>query len=229
MSGIFYGVGVGPGDPELMTLKAVRVIRENEIILVPGEDARDSVAYRIAAGAVPELSGKEVISVSMPMIKDRKKLEESHDRAADQVETYLREGKNAVFLTLGDPSVYSTFTYLEKRIKERGYATEIISGIPSFCAAAACAGIPLTEWSQELHILPALHCIENQEDVPGTVVLMKSGRKMGQVKKWLLEKGRKAVMVENCGMDNQKIYRSTEEIPEDAGYYSLIIAKEEEA
>ena len=86
MAGIFYGVGVGPGDPELMTLKAVRMIRENEVILVPGEEAETSVAYKIALGAVPELSSKKVFPVPMPMTKDRKKLEESHDRAADQVE-----------------------------------------------------------------------------------------------------------------------------------------------
>ncbi len=228
MAGIFYGVGVGPGDPELMTLKAVRMIRENEVILVPGEEAETSVAYKIALGAVPELSNKKVFPVPMPMTKDRKKLEESHDRAADQVEAYLREGKNAVFLTLGDPTVYSTFTYIEKRIKKRGYETGIVSGIPSFCAAAACMDVPLTEWNQELHILPALHCIEEERDYPGTVVLMKSGRKIGQVKEWLKKSGRQVVMAENCGMENQRIYRSAEEIPQDAGYYSLIIAKEAE-
>ncbi len=228
MAGIFYGVGVGPGDPELMTLKAVRIIRENEVILVPGEEAKASVAYKIAAGAVPELTEKYVVPVSMPMTKDRKKLEESHDRAADQVEAYLKQGKNAVFLTLGDPTVYSTFTYIEKRIRSRGYETRIVSGITSFCAAAACMDVPLTEWNQELHVLPALHCIEQEREYQGTVVLMKSGRKMSQVKEWLKKSGRQVVMAENCGMENQRIYRSVEEIPEDAGYYSLIIAKEAE-
>lgn len=89
----------------------------------------------------------------MPMTKDPEALAASHDRAADQVETYLRDGKNVVFLTLGDPTVYSTFMYVHKRIKTRGYETQIISGIPSFCAAAACADMALTEAKEELHVI----------------------------------------------------------------------------
>ena len=73
MSGILYGVGVGPGDPELMTLKAVRLIRENEVIAVPGADVRETVAYKIAVQAVPELSGKELLPVYMPMTHDKKR------------------------------------------------------------------------------------------------------------------------------------------------------------
>ena len=100
MNGILYGVGVGPGDPEEMTLKAVRTIRENDLIAVPGEKAEDTVAYKIAVQAVPELREKELIAVPMPMIKDRELIRKSHDEAADQVEAYLKRGRNVVFLTL---------------------------------------------------------------------------------------------------------------------------------
>jgi precorrin-2/cobalt-factor-2 C20-methyltransferase len=176
--------------------------------------------------AVPELAGKNLVPVVMPMVHDREELERSHEKAADTVETYLKQGKNVVFLTLGDPTVYSTYMYVQKRIEDRGYHTELVSGITSFCAAAARANISLVEWSEQLHVLPAVHKLDCELDLPGNYVLMKSGHKMGQVKEILRKSGRDVVMVENCGMDTEKIYHSVDEIPDDAGYYSLIIAKE---
>ena len=226
MAGVLYGVGVGPGDPEYMTLKAVRLIRENEVIAVPGPVAEETVAYKIAVQAVPELADKELVPILMPMTHDRAVMEQNHDEAADTVEGYLKAGKNVVFLTLGDPTVYSTYMYVQKRIQKRGYHTELVSGITSFCAAAARANISLVEWSEQLHVLPAVHKLDSELDLPGNYVLMKSGKKMGQVKEILRSSGRDVVMVENCGMDTEKVYHSVDEIPDDAGYYSLIIAKE---
>lgn len=226
MSGILYGVGVGPGDPEYMTLKAVRLIRENEVIAVPGEAARETVAYKIAVQAVPELADKELLPVFMPMVMDRAEMERNHEKAADAVEAYLKQGKNVVFLTLGDPTVYSTYMYVQHRIEARGYRSELVSGITSFCAAAARANISLVEWNEQLHVLPAVHRLDSELEQPGNYVLMKSGRKMGQVKEMLRKSGRNVVMVENCGMETEHIYHSVDEIPDDAGYYSLIIAKE---
>lgn len=226
MTGILYGAGVGPGDPELMTLKVVRLIRENEVIALPGPNAKETVAYQIAVQAVPELAEKNLLSVDMPMTHDKEEMNRNHENAADTIEVYLKEGKNVVFLTLGDPTIYSTYLYVQKRILSRGYQAELVSGITSFCAAAARTGTPLVEWDEQLHILPAVHKLNGALSLPGNYVLMKSGRKMQQVKDLLKASGRDVVMVENCGMENEHIYRSTEEIPDDAGYYSLIIAKE---
>lgn len=226
MTGILYGIGVGPGDPELLTLKAARLIRENKTIALPGSRPEDTVAYRIAVQAVPELKDKNLLAVSMPMTKDEKILEESHRQAAETVEIYLRRGENVVFLTLGDPCVYSTYLYVHKRILEKGYQAEIVSGITSFCAAAARLNIGLSEKAEELHVIPASYQIEEALKLPGTKVLMKAGRKMSRVKAVLTSRKLDAVMVENCGMADEKIYRSAEEIPEDAGYYSLIIVKD---
>jgi precorrin-2/cobalt-factor-2 C20-methyltransferase len=226
MTGILYGVGVGPGDPELMTLKAVRLIRENEVIALPGAVAEETVAYGIAVQAVPELAQKQLVPVFMPMTLDREEMDRNHEKAADTVETYLKEGKNVVFLTLGDPTIYSTYLYVQKKIQARGYQTELVSGITSFCAAAARTGTSLAEWNEPLHILPAVHKLDSTLEDPGQFVLMKSGRKMNKVKEILANSGRDVVMVENCGMKNEKVYRGVEEIPDDAGYYSLIIAKE---
>ena len=228
MSGIFTGAGVGPGDPELMTLKAVRAIEECSVIAIPvsdstlvapvyelagSEDGRNAaylercVAYQIAAGASPETTEKDRIYLPMPMIKEKERLKAIHDQDAAAVAQLLDEDKNVVFLTLGDPTVYSTCMYVHKRLKRAGYTTQIIPGIPS---------------------LPASYDIEESLNLPGTKVLMKAGRKMGEVKRLLTEKGMDAVMVENCGMENEKIYSGAQEIPEQAGYYSLLVVKEKQ-
>ncbi len=292
MKGIAYGVGVGPGDPELMTLKACRLIREGDIIALPGKEAKETVAYKIAVRAVPELAEKELIAIDMPMTKDAELLRESHREGAKQIETYLAQGENVVFLTLGDPCVYCTFTYLQPYLHADGYETRLINGIPSFCAAAAELNMPLVEWDEPMHVLPATHklertpgtprvngkeaeadcaekrrasgisgapgapgaygkeieadCAEKQgasgtsampegagrmrEDFlrePGTCVLMKSGSHMQEVKELLRASGKTSIqMVQDCGMNTQKIYYSVDEIPDDAGYFSLIIAKD---
>lgn len=226
MTGILYGVGVGPGDPELMTLKAVRLIRENDIIALPGAEPRETVAYQIAVSAVPELEDKQLLSLHMPMTHDKEEQRKHHRIGAGIVEEYLREGKNVVYLTLGDPTVYSTFTYIQEMVEEDGFKTQLVSGVPSFCAAAARVNIPLSIWNEQIHVFPAVHNLA--EDLPptGTCILMKSGSKMKQVKEILKNSGRDAVMVENCGNEKEQVYLHVDEIPDTAGYYSLIIAKE---
>lgn len=226
MKGIAYGVGVGPGDPEYMTLKACRLIRENEIIAVPGKVPQESVAYRIAAAAVPELAEKTLVPVWMPMLRDREKIDAEHRKAAALFESYLDQGKNVVFLTLGDPTVYCTFSYIQHYLEADGYPIKLVSGITSFCAAAARLGIPLVEWDEPLHVQPAVHKLEADLELPGNYVLMKSASQMAAVKEILRRSGRKVSMVENCCMESEKCYHSVDEIPDDAGYFSLIIAKE---
>ena len=226
MTGILFGTGIGPGDPELMTLKAVRLIRENDTIAVPGEKPEESIAYQIAVQAVPELAEKELVAIPMPMTKNAKELEENHRRGAEKIEELLDAGKNVVFLTLGDPTVYSTYLYVHRRVLEDGYDARIVSGVTSFCAAAASLSEGLVENSEELHVIPASYQIEDALEFSGTKVLMKAGKKMPAVKQFLKEKNCRAVMVENCGMDTEQKYFSAEEIPDQASYYSLIIVKE---
>lgn len=226
MSGKLYGVGVGPGDPELLTLKALRLIRETDLIAVPGNDPKESVAYKIVKGAYPDLDEKEIIPIPMPMTKDKDTLEKAHAQGTEMVREVLDRGQDVVFLTLGDPTVYSTYIYVHKRICELGYETEIVSGIPSFCAVAARLNMSLVEKAEPLHVIPASYQIEEALKLPGTKVLMKAGKKMKEVKAQIKAQGAEGVMIKNCGMPDEKIYRSVEEIPENAGYYSLIIVKE---
>ncbi|MDK2966345.1 MULTISPECIES: precorrin-2 C(20)-methyltransferase [Lacrimispora] len=225
MAGIMYGIGVGPGDPELMTLKAVRRIREVDVIAIPHTDKSICTAYQIAKAAVPEIEEKECLYLPMPMTKDKKILKESHDLAAKAVMERLDRGENVGFITLGDVAIYSTCSYLLNRLWEEGYATRLDSGVPSFCAAAARLGIPLVTGAQELHIIPASYQIKDALKLSGVKVLMKAGRQMKAVKEELRTSGLEAVMVENCGMPEERVCHSLSEIPDEAGYYSLIIVR----
>lgn len=223
-----YGVGVGPGDPELLTLKAVRIINESQVIVVPGEMVEESIAYKIAVSNIVNPKEKVFIAVSMPMTKDINLLEEKHKKAALEIIEFLKQGKNVAFLTLGDPTVYSTYIYVHKIVNDMGYETEIISGITSFCAVSAVLNQGLVEKNQVLHVIPSSYNIEDSIKLPGTKVLMKAGKKLPQVKEKIRALNSSIMMVENCGMDTQKIYRNIDEINEEAGYYSLIIVKEQE-
>lgn len=226
MAGKLYGVGVGPGDPELLTIKAVRLIQESDVIAVPGTDKEKSAAYKIVKQAIPNIDEKEIVTIPMPMTKDPVILEESHKNGVLAIQKILESGRQVAFLTLGDPTVYSTYIYIHKQVLENGFGVEIVSGITSFCAVSARLNMGLVEKAEPLHIIPASYQIDEALKLEGTKVLMKAGKKIAQVKAHLKSLNAKAVMIENCGMDNEKIYSSVDEIPEDAGYYSLIIVKE---
>lgn len=226
MTGILYGVGVGPGDPELMTLKAIRVINESEVIAIPSTSKKKCVAYKIALQSIKDIDSKEFLYIDMPMTKDKDKLIKSHEDGAKKIIEKLEEGKDIAFLTLGDPTIYSTYIYIHKIILNKGYNGKIINGIPSFCAASSLLNEGLVESSEELHIIPASYKIEEALKLKGTKVLMKSGKKISEVKNLIKKNKLKAVMIENCGMENEKIYKELSEVKEDASYYSLIIVKE---
>lgn len=226
MKAKLYGVGVGSGDPELLTLKAVRVIKECEVLAVPGKTKEDSVAYGIALAAVPQMEEKETICIHMPMTKDEKKLKESHEKGAAQIVRLLKQGRSVAFLTLGDPTIYSTYIYLQRIVQEAGYETAIISGVASFLAAGAALNIGLVEKDEQLHIIPSSYEVKEALQLPGTKVLMKTGKKMPLVKEAVAQMNADIYMVENCGMEGERICHGAGEIPEDSGYYSLIIVKD---
>ena len=220
--GIVYCVGVGPGDPELMTLKAVRMIRECDVIASPG---KESVACAIAVVAVPEIAEKAHLSIPMPMTRNRARIDEAHRQAAALLEAHLDQGKNVAYLTLGDPTIYCTFSGIQRYLEEDGYAIELVNGITSFCATAARLKMPLVEWDELMHILPAGHQPDMALDQKGTCVLMKAASQMKAVKKRLRGSDRSVYMVENCGMEGERIFHGADAIPDDAGYFSTIIVK----
>lgn len=222
--GKLWGVGVGPGDPELLTLKAVRVISQADVVLVPDSKGSDNVALTIAGEYV---KGKEVRKISTPMVRDQEALDQAFETAADTIGELLEEGKQVAFLTLGDPCVYSTYMYIHERILARGYEVEVVPGIPSFCAAAARLNQSLCQGSEPLLVLPASHNQLDLLDVPANKVLMKAGSAILELKQTLRDRGElsKASMVENCTMANERVYPHMEELEEASGYFSVVLVK----
>lgn len=227
MKGTLIGIGMGPGDPELLTLKALGALKRCDVIAVPDSGREESAAYLIAWTAWPRIERKPSLAVPMPMTHDLGKLRESHRAAADAIEAQLDAGRNVGFVTLGDPTVYSTYMYVHALVAGDGYATEIVSGVTSFCAAAAQLGMSLGERAQMIHIVPSSHGVAEALKLPGVKILMKAGSRMAEVKASLLASGQAAVMVENCGMPNERVYRGAAEIPDRSGYFSVIIVKGE--
>ncbi len=152
--GTLYGIGVGPGDPELLTLKAHRILREADVIFCPEkESGSGSFAFEIIQGFLKD-SAAEVVNLVYPMHYHGGRLREMWKKNADLIAGCLEGGRTGVFITLGDPSVYSTFMYTLPYIEEAGVEVEMIPGVPSFCAAANSAKIPLTAWNEDLVVAP---------------------------------------------------------------------------
>ena len=205
MRGMLYGVGVGPGDPELMTKKAERIIRQSAVLAVPDAGRGEKTALNI----VGELAdGKELLSCEAPMVRDHAALDAAYERNADLVCAALDAGKDVAFITLGDPTVYSTYLYLHKKVVARGYDAQIIPGVPSFCAVAAKLNMALCEKSERLLIVPASHKdVSDCLDLDANLVFMKAGREIVALKDTLAAHGLldKASLVANCGMEGELV------------------------
>ena len=227
MKGTLYGIGVGPGDPRLMTYLAVDTIKRCPVIAVPADGKGKAVAYKIASGIVEDLDAKECLNLSTPMTKDKAILDAAYQTAADTIIEQLEQGKDVACLTLGDPTIYSTYIYIHRLVKAKGYETVIVNGIPSFCAVSAKLGDSLVDRSEQLHVIPSTYDIEDGLKLPGTKVLMKAASKMPIVKETLKRNDLKGAMIENCGMPEEHIYHGVDEIPDQASYYSIIVVKED--
>lgn len=222
-----YGIGIGPGDPELLTCKAVRLIQACSVIAVPKGGTGEQTALHIVADFIHD---KPILHCEMPMIRDQALLNMYHDRAANQICDLLDQGKDVAFLTLGDPAIYSTYWYVHKRVAARGYEVEIVPGIPSFCAAAAKLGQSLCEGNQMLHIIPASHdSTEQGLNLSGNKVLMKAGRSILEVRDLLAADGKleQAALVERCGMQGERIIHDLRQLEDATGYFSIILVRED--
>lgn len=229
MRGILYGIGVGPGDPELMTIKALKCMRESDVIVLASEPKEDCYAYRIAKAVFAEIDEKEIVCMPFLMIKEKKALEDSHNRIYKDISVLLEKGKNVAFLTIGDPSIYSTYSYIHRRELAAGGKAFMVSGVPSFCAAACAIGISLGDNKEEIHIIPGSYDIRETLHLKGTRIYMKSGKKLAELKNALREAGTEPFYiyaVSNCGMENEKITSGLEALSEDSGYLTVVIVKE---
>lgn len=231
--GIFYGVGVGPGDWELLTLKAVRILSGCDWLACPHSDhsGEGHIALDIALAALPELSQKPRLELYLPMSRNQDELAKHRMAAAQRIAQQLDNGKSVAFITLGDPSIYSTCSYLYKLVRDLGYPIEVVAGVPSFCAAAAAVKRPLAQGGQSLHITPAsYHETQAALDWPGTKVLMKAGRTLPELIEQLKAKNKQesSIAVQNCGMPGERIFSPVESC-EGAGYFTLVMVNEEES
>lgn len=223
--GILYGVGVGPGDPELLTVKAVRILREADVIAAPCTGSGAQAALGIASAYIHD---KPILDCSTPMSRDRTAALAAYAGAAKRISALLEEGKTVAFLTLGDPTVYSTYFYIHRLVEERGYEARLIPGVPSFCAAAARLDMALCEGKERLLIVPAgYEDLEESLDVKANKVLMKAGRSISDLQELLRRRGELegASLVANCGMEGEQVFPRFAEMADPTGYFSLVLVK----
>ncbi len=229
-TGKLFGVGVGPGDPELITVKAVRIIKEADIIFTAASSKNTySLAVEIAA---PYISGETRIEkLSFPMTKDEKETETAWIQNARQIAAVVKEGKTAIFLTLGDPTTYSTFGYILKKMAciMPEADIETIPGITSFHAASARMNRILVEGEQSLLITSGAYGGDRIRHINGVenVAIVKAYKNIQDINDALKETGlhHKSVAVSRCGRENENITQDVDTLVDKTpDYWTLILA-----
>ncbi|MBO6891534.1 MAG: precorrin-2 C(20)-methyltransferase [Roseibium sp.] len=225
MSGILYGVGLGPGDPELMTLKAHRLISNARVIAYPAPDSGESFARSIAAAAIP--ADAIEIPIIVPMRVDRFPAKEIYDKAAEEIASVLESGQDVVTLCEGDPFFYGSFMYLFERLTDR-FRIEVVPGVTSLTACAAQLERPLTSRNDVMTVIPGPlpdADIRQKVEQAQVVAIMKVGRHLGRLRNLLNEMGllEKAGYVERASLPEQKVHRLVDVEAEKAPYFSMIL------
>ena len=207
--GTFYGIGVGPGDPELLTVKAIAALKKIDVLIAPKTEKKsDSVALSIAQ---PYLKPRvEIIYQTFPMVKDFAEETEIFKANTEEILHELRNGRNVGFATIGDPMFYSTYIYIFKLLEPCGVKIVTIPGVPAFLAIASQIGRPLAYGNDILTIIPAtadLEAINTALDHSQASVLMKVYKNFPEVVDALQSHGMidEAVLVSRCGLDDEKI------------------------
>ncbi|MBD3879422.1 MAG: precorrin-2 C(20)-methyltransferase [Quinella sp. 1Q5] len=208
-SGTFYGIGVGPGDPELLTVKAMEALKKIDVLIAPKTEKKsDSVALSIAQPYLK--SSVEIIYQTFPMVKDFAEETDVFKANTDEILHELQSGRNVGFATLGDPMFYSTYIYIFRLLEPCGVRIVTIPGVPAFLAIAAQIGRPLAYGNDILTIIPAtadLEAINTALDHADATVLMKVYKNFPEVVDALKARGMidEAVLVSRCGLDDEKI------------------------
>ena len=224
--GKFYGIGVGVGDPENITVKATKRLHEVDVIVLPeAKSGEGSTAFNIVKEYVkPDV---EQLFLEFPMIKDVEARKVFRKNNAGKINVELEKGKNVAFLTIGDPMTYSTYTYVLEHISD-DVEVETIAGITSFNSIAARLNIPLIIGDEDLKVVSVNRKTDVYKEIENNqnLVLMKISRDFEKIKKAIIETGNKenAVIVSDCGKENEVFYwdiESVEEVP----YFSTMILK----
>lgn len=225
MTGTLFGVGLGPGDPELVTLKAWRLISGAEVIAYPALPGTPSLARGIAADFIPD--GVEEIAVEVPMHPERGPAQAAYDAGAARIAEVLRAGRDVVMLCEGDPFFYGSFMYMHARLA-REFQVTVVPGVTSLTACAGVAGLPLAARNEVFTVLPATlddAVLRARIEAAQSVAVMKIGRHLARVRAVLDALGRtpRAVYVERATMAAERVLPLAE-APRDAPYFSMILA-----
>lgn len=225
-NGTFYAVGVGPGDPELLTLQAANILKRCPVIAAPQTKSGQMLALDIARSAL-DLREKEILPLSFTMSREPALREESYQTAARQIEAFLQKGLDVAMVNLGAVSIFATAYYILERIREDGFRTVMAPGVTSFSAVAARLGCSLTQIDAPLHIIPASADLDRALQLPGTKVLMKSGSAIHETVQALERAGLldRAALVADCGLPTEQVYRDLRELPENLSYFATIIVQ----
>lgn len=223
MSGTLYGIGLGPGDPELMTLKAYRLISGAEVVAYPALEDGDSFARSIASDVIPE-DATEII-IHIPMTVERGPAQAAYDQGAADIAEHLEAGRDVVVLCEGDPFFYGSFMYLFARLSDR-FETEIVPGVTSVTTCAAVAKRPLSARNEVLTIVPGpLDEVAMKDRIAAAeaVVIMKVGRHLPKIRRVLAALNLTDVTyIERASLPNQKVLPLAD-APETAPYFSMIL------
>ncbi len=189
------GIGVGPGDPELLTVKAVKAIQNADIIMCPASNQdRPSIALSVVSSIIDKSKNQEIIKLIFPMTKDKDVLEQTWKRNAKIMAETVLTGKNVVYLTVGDPFLYSTWIYMHKDLKENYPEMDIsvIPGIVSIFTFAAKVGVSVAEGAEKVAIIPSCYDLSSVKEIAKhseSMIFLKDGRYFDQVIKVLKESG----------------------------------------
>jgi precorrin-2/cobalt-factor-2 C20-methyltransferase len=230
---VIYAVGVGPGDPELLTRKAERILRSADVICAPtGAAEAGSYALSIVEEFL-DRERQEVLVQVFPMVKNQQGLDPFWEQAADQVASRIAQGKDVAFITIGDPFLYSTYLYIHRifQAKYPEIRIEVVPGISSILAASAASGVPLGLGGEKIAILPAAY--EDDElkrtlEEFDTVILMKVNRVFDRVYAVLKELGRErqGVFVRRVGSSEEEIHFDLEAlVGKKLDYLSMLIVR----
>jgi precorrin-2/cobalt-factor-2 C20-methyltransferase len=227
MTGTLYGVGVGPGDPELMTVKAWRLISMAKVTAYLAANGGESTARSIAAPFMP--NDAEEIIIDMPMRVEREAGRAAYDKGAARIASHLESGQDVVMLCEGDPFFYGSFMYMFERLAKR-FPTVVVPGVTSIAAAASVIGLPLCERDEVLKVLPATMAetdLQRELSNTSSAAIVKVGRHFAKVKRVLATLGLegKAIAVERATHEDQ-IIRNINQIAEDTlPYFTTIIVR----
>ena len=209
--GKLYGIGVGPGDTELLTLKAARILKSVPVVFTPkSSKEKDSIALSIVKPVLEEREDYKrlmLVTPIFPMIEDKEELEKIWISASEMIAQYLDSGRDVAFITLGDPSVFSTYSYVQKKLIDN-YEIETVPGITSFTACAAARNKALVEQNEILSIVPKIDDrLEHVLEYSDAIVLMKASRNTSQLEETIEKKERQKEIysVQNCTRENEKI------------------------